>query len=251
MTIENASKLLRGRPGTSVHLEIDRENERERAFDITRSEVQPPTVISRMMPGGIGYVIVTVFGKETPDQFDTALQRLRDQGAKALVVDLRSNGGGYVESALRMSSRFVAHRQPLLTVEQRGAPDETVHSRSNDIVDLPVSLLVNGGTASASEIMAGAMQDDGVASLIGTRTFGKGVMQTLTPLADGSAIKITTAHYLTPAHRDINLRGIDPDVSVDEPKDSRQGETSRDPQLRAAIAFLQKKIAASEPTKLP
>ncbi len=247
MSIENASKLLRGKAGMSVHLEIARGTDRLRPLDITRSEIQPPTVIAKMMPEHIGYIYVTVFGKDTPDQFDAAIARLREAGAKALLVDLRSNGGGYVESALRMSSRFVAHREPLLTVQQRGAPDETVHSRSTDLVDIPVTLLVNQGTASASEIMAGAMQDDGVAQLIGARTFGKGVMQTLTPLQDGAAIKITTAHYLTPAHRDINLRGIEPDVAVDEPRDSRFGDAKRDPQLRAALSFLQKKIAASEP----
>ena len=108
-------------------------------------------------------------------------------------------------------------------------------------------MLVNGYTASASEITAGALQDDGIAMLVGTKTFGKGVMQTLTPLPDGAAIKVTTAHYLTPNKRDINLRGIDPDVSVEEPKGSRFGDADRDPQLRAAMLLLQKKIAEAKP----
>ena len=111
-------------------------------------------------------------------------------------------------------------------------------------IDMPVTVLVNQYTASASEITAGALQDDGIASLIGARTFGKGVMQTLSPLADGAAIKITTAHYLTPSHRDINLKGIEPDVAVKEPQNARFGEVTSDPQLRAAIDLLQKKIAA-------
>ncbi len=108
---------------------------------------------------------------------------------------------------------------------------------------MPVTVLVNQYTASASEITAGALQDDGIATLVGSKTFGKGVMQTLTPLPDGAAIKITTAHYLTPNHRDINLRGIDPDLSVVENKDARFGEADKDSQLRAAISLLQKKIA--------
>jgi carboxyl-terminal processing protease len=108
-------------------------------------------------------------------------------------------------------------------------------------------VLVNQYTASASEITAGALQDDGIGTLIGTRTFGKGVMQTLTPLPDGAAIKITTAHYLTPHRHDINLKGIDPDVRVDENHDARFGDTEKDAQLRAALAFLQKKIADAKP----
>jgi carboxyl-terminal processing protease len=246
LTVENTSKLLRGRAGTNVHLEVDRSSEHRRSFDITRSEIQPPTVVAKMLPDGIGYIYVIAFGKETPGQFDLALRRLHD--AKALVVDLRNDGGGYVDSALEMASRFIANH-PLLTVQQRGLPDATIPAGDDVSVNVPVTMLVNKYTASASEIMAGAMQDDGIAALVGTRTFGKGVMQTLTPLADGAAIKITTAHYLTPRHHDINLRGIDPDVQIEEPSDSRLGEVAHDPQLRAAMAFLQKKIAESETPK--
>ncbi len=112
---------------------------------------------------------------------------------------------------------------------------------------LPVTVLVNGFTASASEITAGALQDDGAGTLVGTKTFGKGVMQTLTPLPDGAAIKITTAHYLTPRRRDINLRGIEPDLLIDENRDAQFGEIDRDAQLRAAIALLQRKIAETNP----
>ena len=111
---------------------------------------------------------------------------------------------------------------------------------------MPVTVLVNQYTASASEITAGALQDDGIGQLVGTKTFGKGVMQTLTPLPDGAAIKVTTAHYLTPNNHDINLRGIDPDVLVDENRDARFGQIDKDAQLRAAIALLQKKIATTK-----
>jgi carboxyl-terminal processing protease len=167
---------------------------------------------------------------------------LRDAGAKALVLDLRDDGGGYVNSALDISSRFIANKA-LLTVEERGKRATTIDADGDPSINIPVTVLVNQYTASASEITAGALQDDGVANLVGARTFGKGVMQTLTPLPDGAAIKITTAHYLTPNHRDINLRGIDPDVSVDENRDARFGDAATDAQLRAALALLQKKIA--------
>jgi carboxyl-terminal processing protease len=185
------------------------------------------------------------FGRSTPAEFDTAVARLTSQGAKALVLDLRNDGGGYVNSALDISSRFIASK-PIVTVEERGKRATTIDADNDPSIALPVTVLVNQFTASASEITAGALQDDGIGMLVGARTFGKGVMQTLTPLPDGAAIKITTAHYLTPNNRDINLRGIDPDVVVDENRDARFGEVDKDAQLRAAMAVLQKKIAEKD-----
>lgn len=244
LTIEGASALLRGAAGSTVHLAFRRGTQPLDDVSIVRTEIQPPTVIAKMLPGDIAYVYVLAFGKDTPEQFDAALQRLHD--ARAYVLDLRNDGGGYVDSALDMSSRFIS-KLPLLTVQQRGVPDETIAASPSTALTAPVTVLVNRYTASASEIMAGALQDDGVAVLVGERTFGKGVMQTLTPLADGAAIKITTAHYLTPHKRDINLKGLDPDVVTQEPADARFGDVGNDPQLRAALQFLQKKIADAKP----
>lgn len=246
ITTDAASKMLRGKPGTPVQVQIQRGTDPSHDVTIVRSEIQPPTVVAKMLPDNIGYVYVIAFGRDTPSQFDAALERLRLQNAHALVIDLRNDGGGYVDSALDMSSRFIT-RRPLLTVQQRGVPDQTIEASAGTALNVPVTVLVNKYTASASEIMAGALQDDGIAALVGTRTFGKGVMQTLTPLADGAAIKITTAHYLTPRRHDINLRGIDPDVVVEEPNNSRFGDVTNDPQLKAAITFLQKKIAITKP----
>jgi carboxyl-terminal processing protease len=259
MTQDAVSKLLRGKSGTVVHIVLAKSSD-DAGHDvaITRTEVTPPTVIGKMLPGGtVGYIYVVAFGKDTPDEFNTALQRVKAAGARALVLDLRDDGGGYVQSALEISSRFVLNT-PLVTVEERGSADQTLDSRAADAIDsgnsddpspdlpvvaLPTMVLVNDGTASASEITAGALQDDGIGTLVGTKTYGKGVMQTLTPLPDGSAIKITTAHYLTPAHHDINLRGIEPNVRVDENKNDRLGELATDSQLRAAVELLEKKVA--------
>jgi carboxyl-terminal processing protease len=238
------SGRLRGKPGTAVAVAVTRSGAPS-SFSITRENVQPPTVVFKMLPNGIGYVWVMDFGRATPAEFDTAIARLTEQGAKALVLDLRNDGGGYVNSALDISSRFIASK-PILTVEERGKHATTIDADGDPSITLPVSVLVNQYTASASEITAGALQDDGIGMLVGARTFGKGVMQTLTPLPDGAAIKITTAHYLTPSQRDINLRGIDPDVRVDENRDARFGDVDKDAQLRAAIAVLQKKIAAEK-----
>ncbi len=242
LSLEDASKLLRGKAGTVVRLELRRADEDVRAVSVVRTEVQPPTVEYKMLASGIGYIGVRAFGRLTPSEFDVAMGRVKDAGARAIVLDLRNDGGGYVDSALDITSRFVA-RKPMLTVEERGVPDTTYHGEGDAAVALPMTILVNQGTASASEITAGALQDNGVGVLVGTRTFGKGVMQTLTELPDGAAIKITTAHYLTPNRHDINLRGIDPDIRVDENRDPRLGDIQRDAQLRAAVDLLQKKIA--------
>jgi carboxyl-terminal processing protease len=246
LSVTAASKLLRGRAGTTVAVTVARTGEPDVAISIRREEVQPPTVVFKMLPGDIGYVYVMAFGKATPNEFDTAIARLKDQDAKALVLDLRNDGGGYVDSALLISRRFVANKA-LLTVEERGERATTIDAGNEISFALPVTVLVNQYTASASEITAGALQDDGIGPLIGVKTFGKGVMQTLTPLPDGAAIKITTAHYLTPRRRDINLRGIEPDLQIDENKDARYGDIDRDAQLRAALALLQKKIAETRP----
>ncbi len=244
LAVDKVSGRLRGKAGTVASVTVSR-SRGTLVISITREDVQPPTVVFKMLPGSIGYVWVMEFGRGTPAEFDTAISRLTSSGAKALVLDLRNDGGGYVNSALDISSRFIANKA-LVTVEERGQHATTIDSGADPSISVPVTVLVNQYTASASEITAGALQDDGIGMLVGAKTFGKGVMQTLTPLPDGAAIKITTAHYLTPSRRDINLRGIDPDVRVDENRDARFGDVDTDAQLRAALALLQKKIATTK-----
>jgi carboxyl-terminal processing protease len=242
MTADQASSILRGKPGTVVHLQATRDGKALTALDITRSEVQPPTVIYRMLPQHVGYIYILAFGRETPDEFAVALDRLQKSDVRAYIIDLRDDGGGYVNSALDISSKFI-DSNPLLTIEERGSHTTTVDAGSDALPRKPMAILVNRYTASASEITAGALQDNGVGVLVGEKTFGKGVMQSLTPLPDGAAIKITTAHYLTPKNHDINLKGIQPDFVVVENKDARFGDLYRDAQLQKAVDILTKKIA--------
>jgi carboxyl-terminal processing protease len=246
MQLDGVTKILRGRTGTVAHVGTAREGKPQPILAIVRAQVSPPTVVYRMLPDHVGYLAIFAFGQETPDQFSAALDKVRAQGAQALVIDLRNNGGGYVNSAIQISQHFISDK-PLMTVEQRGIPAQTVEAEDAPTLTLPMTVLVNQYSASASEITAGALQDDGVAELVGAKTYGKGVMQDVTQLADGSAIKITIAHYLTPSNRDINLKGIVPDVVVDENKDARFGDPVHDAQLRAALAVLQKKVAVKTP----
>lgn len=246
MEPDQVTKILRGAPGTSVKIEAQRGTKSLGTIAITRSQVQPPTVIYKMLPQQVGYIWVLAFGRETPDEFALALNRLQKANVRGYVIDLRNDGGGYVNSALDISSKFI-NSDPLLTIEERGAHTTTIDSGGDALPKKPMAILVNGMTASASEITAGALQDDGIAVLVGERTYGKGVMQSLTALPDGAAIKITTAHYLTPKNRDINLKGIEPDYAVPENKDAVIGEVEHDAQLQAALTILSKKIADAKP----
>lgn len=246
MTTDQVTKILRGAPGTPVKIDAERAGKALGILAITRSQVQPPTVIYKMLPQQVGYIWVLAFGRETPDEFALALDRLQKANVRGYVIDLRNDGGGYVNSALDISSKFI-NSDPLLTIQERGAHTTTIDSGVEALPKKPMAILVNGMTASASEITAGALQDDGIAVLVGERTYGKGVMQSLTALPDGAAIKITTAHYLTPKNRDINLKGIEPDFAVPENKDAIIGEVDHDAQLQAALTILSKKIADAKP----
>ena len=167
MTVDVVSGHLRGKAGTNVAVTVQRPAA-PATMTITRADVQPPTVVFKLLPNGIGYVWVMEFGRSTPNEFDTAISRLMELGAKAVVLDLRNDGGGYVNSALDISSRFIANKA-LLTVKERGKRPETIDSGADPSINLPVTVLVNQYTASASEITAGALQDDGIGMLVGAR----------------------------------------------------------------------------------
>jgi len=242
LTTDQDAKLLRGEKGTVVKLTIDRADQELPVIEVTRDVIHQPSVYSKLLDGGIGYARLTVFGQNTADELSTALAKLEAQGAKAYVLDLRDNGGGYLNAAIDVSSKFIASG-PIVSVESRGGSDTQYDAENTAIPPKPLAVLVNKYTASASEITSGAIQDDGVGALIGEKTYGKGVVQTIHPLPDGSAVKITSARYLTPRGRDINLVGIQPDIISIEPKTAKLGDPLTDPQLQSAVTYLQGKIA--------
>lgn len=242
MDAQQASNHLRGKEGTQVTLGIERDGKPLPApITITRAQIHDVSVFEKMLPDKIGYVAVTVFGADTGSELAVALDRLEQEGVRAIVLDLRDNGGGYLDAAISVSSKFIPSG-PIVSVEQRADDVTTLEADDTAITPLPLAVLVNGHTASASEITSGAIQDSGVGTIIGTRTFGKGVVQTIYPLGDGSAVKITTARYLTPHNRDINHLGIAPDITVAENARPRFGDPSQDAQLQRAIQFLQNRL---------
>ena len=245
MSLAQASGKLRGKEGTKVTLTIARDSAAlSQAITITRAKIHQLSVYEKMLPGKIGYVALTVFGRDTGDELNTALDRLQQEGARALVLDLRDNGGGYLEAAVAVSSKFISSG-PIVSVESRASNITTLDADDTAINPLPLVVLVNGYTASASEITSSAIQDSSVGTIIGTKTFGKGVVQTIIPLPDKSAIKVTTARYLTPRNRDINHLGVTPDILVGENKHPQFGQPSKDEQLTRAIQYLQDKLAHS------
>ena len=243
---------LRGNPGTRVQLTLVRAGKTLDPVTITRETIHQPSVTSKMLPNSIGYIDLAVFGQTTAQELNLALHRLDAQGAKAYVVDLRNNGGGYLNAAVDVSSKFIANG-PIVSVQSRAGTDTEYDADNSAIAPRPLAVLVNQYTASASEITAGAIQDSGVGTIVGTKTFGKGVVQTIFPMRDGSAVKITTARYFTPKGRDINAIGIEPEIKTDLPKNTkfRPGDPTQDPQLAAAVSFLDGRIAQNTTAPAP
>jgi carboxyl-terminal processing protease len=203
-----------------------------------------------MLTGNIGYLQVIVFGSSTGQEMNEALARLDKDGAVGYILDLRNNGGGYLNAAVDVSSKFVPEG-PIVSIDSRSKPLTTFDADNTAVAPRPLVVLVNGNTASASEITSGAIQDSGAGIIVGSRTFGKGVVQTVYPLPDGSAIKITTARYLTPSGRDLNAVGIDPDITVPDVNFQSVGQLETDGQLRRAVDVVRSQLAASPLPAVP
>lgn len=237
-TVAQGRKYLLGTSGTPVRVTLARGDAAPQDTTLTRAEVQPPTVYFSMLPNDVAYVYVAAFGDATPKEFRTAIARSEASGARAYVLDLRNDGGGRVGTALAVSSQFIASG-PIVSIESNGGEIDTFEADNTAIAPKPLAVLVNAYSASASEITAAALQESGTGVLVGTKTFGKGVVQNVTKFGDGSAIKITTGRYYTPLHHDINGHGIEPNVVVDEnKKDVVFGTPGKDAQLARALQVL-------------
>ncbi|MEA2690052.1 MAG: carboxyl-terminal processing protease [Candidatus Eremiobacteraeota bacterium] len=236
-TPDAVSKALRGTPGSTVRIGFTRDGVAHDSVAIVRKVVSAPNVTGRVVQNAIGYVRIRSFGAQSPQQLDAVLAKLRAANVRAYALDLRANGGGYRDAAVAIGSRFV--RGTIVTTQERaGKPVAFTAKAGVSQLDAPLAVLVDGDTASAAEIVAGAIQDDKAGTLVGARTFGKGLVQETFALPDGGAIKMTTARYLTPAGRDIDKVGITPDVVVAQSADAHPGEPGRDPQLDRALALL-------------
>jgi carboxyl-terminal processing protease len=231
MSIEDAVDRMRGPKGTKVSLLIHREGwDKPKDFDITRDVIKVQSVKSRMLDGDIGYVKIIQFQGKTAADVDKAMKKLEDKGMKRLVLDMRNNPGGLLDASVDVSGLFLPKDKLVVYIQGRKKEDRKDFLSAGNIAvrDYPVVVLVNTGSASASEIVAGALQDSKRAVIIGTQTFGKGSVQTVFPLDGNTGMRLTTAKYYTPSGRSIQNVGIAPDIEVKLPKikEVKDGESA-------------------------
>ncbi len=270
MSVQDAVKILRGEPGTDVKVTIFRPATSQiKEYKLTRAEIKVDMVKDingkKEFPLGdnkIGYVRLVQFGEKTSDDLGAALRKLKSQGMQGLVLDLRGNPGGWLDQAVEWGGKFLPKGELVVTTEGRNPGQNSVRKamgRGDELHNMPIVVMVNLGSASASEIVAGCLQDLKRAVILGEKTFGKGSVQSILPLADGSALRLTTAKYYTPSHKVIHEEGITPDIPVPltveeerdielkrtpggveslEEKDRLRVMNSRDPQLDRAMDLL-------------
>lgn len=221
--LDDAVRRLRGKPGTDVTVTIFRPaTEQESEVKLTRAVIKVSSVRDQngrgeypMEENKIGYVRLRQFGEQTSAELETALVKLEKAGMKGLIMDLRDNPGGLLDQAVKVSEKFLPRGQLVVSTEARQVADIAKYTASGrNTRSVPMVILVNGGSASASEIVAGCLQDLKRAVVLGEQTFGKGSVQSILPLSDGSALRLTTAKYYTPSHKVIHEKGITPDVAV-------------------------------------
>lgn len=239
MELDDAVNILRGEKGTEVTIGIKRENVEEiLKFNIIRDIIEVQAVKEKIMgeENNIGYIRITIFNVNTKPELEEVLNGFKkDSNIQRIILDLRNNPGGLLDSAIEVASEFIKEG-PIVHIKDREGVKVTIPSKGNQYPQWPLIVLVNEGSASASEIVSGAIQDSKRGELLGEKTFGKGVVQQVFNLSDGSGVVITTSEYFTPNERSINHIGIEPDILIEAAEDSEQ-----DMQLNKALELLEKK----------
>lgn len=236
---------MKGEEGTTVDIEIIREGESEPIkLTIERRTVEVPTISYEMLEDKVGYIQIAEFDEVTGPQFRSAITDLDKQGMKGLVIDLRNNPGGLLDTVCDMLDRMLPEGLIVYTEDKNGKRTEEVKSTAAESFDKPLVVMINGNSASASEVFAGAIQDYEIGTILGTTSFGKGIVQSVIPLSDGSGVKVTVSKYFTPKGRNIHEIGIEPDVVVELKDDLKTKITidkSEDNQLQEAIKIINEK----------
>lgn len=240
VTAENVSKMsdkIKGEEGTKVKIKV-RRGEETIDFEIERKKIVISHIKARVLENNIGYIDIKDFDGGTAEEFKTKYDELSKKGIKSLIIDIRSNGGGIVDESLNILDMLLEKDTTLLITVNKKQEEEVTKAKKKQEIDIPVIVLTNQYSASASEILAGALKDNGRAKIVGTKTYGKGVIQTLRTLTDGSGLKTTTEEYYTPNRKKINKIGIKPDYEVNLPDDISELTDENDTQLKKAIELL-------------
>lgn len=240
MELSELVSKIKTDPDEHMTLEIERDGQ-TMDVELTRREVKVPTVEAEMLEGKIGYIKLLEFDEVTGDQFQEALDSLEEQGMEKLIIDVRDNPGGVLQTVCDMLDQILPEGLIVYTEDKDGKRQEYTSDEEHQFTK-PLAILVNGNSASASEIFAGAIQDYGIGTIVGTTTFGKGIVQRIFYLSDGTGVKLTVAKYYTPNGHDIHKKGITPDVEVELNEDLKKQVTishEEDNQLQKAIQVLQ------------
>jgi carboxyl-terminal processing protease len=254
MDINEVVSLIRGPINTKVSVTILRDN-KSLVFNLKRELIELRAVRHAFQPsttGGVGYIRLSQFSSHAPDEMKAAIKDLLKKNASGFILDLRMNPGGLLYASADIARMWLDNAPIVSTVDRRGE-SERITANSSSLTDKPLVVLVDGGSASASEILSGALQDDQRAVLIGTKTFGKGLVQSVHPLGDGSGMAVTIAKYFTPSGRDINKKGIEPDYKIElteaQMKAMATANTAgipNDPQFAKALSVLNEQIASGQ-----
>lgn len=241
--LDYAVELMKGEPGTEVKLSILRDGKQE-TFDVTikREEIRLKTVRSEVIENDLGYIRITMFDEQTAEDFKTHLEGLKKKNVKGIVLDLRNNPGGLLDQCVEIADEILGE-QVIVYTEDRNGKREVEKSDKNQL-ELPLTVLVNKGSASASEILSGAIKDGNKGKIIGTTTFGKGLVQQVRPLSDGTGFKFTISEYFTPNGTNIHGTGVEPDIIVELPggDEGQVVDMQDDIQLKKAIEVLREEI---------
>jgi carboxyl-terminal processing protease len=242
MNLYEVVALIRGPSGTTVSLGIQHEGEdKPVTIDVTRERIDVPSVtLVEMLPGDVAHVRIEEFSDDTDEEFEAVRAEIQKEGARGLVLDLRNNPGGILESVVNTASWFLKDGLVLYEIDSKGSRTEWQVRKVGQVIELPIVVLVNQFSASGSEVLAGALQDRGEAIVVGEKTFGKGSVNTLQPLSDGSAVYYTIARWYTPNGRLIEGEGLQPDITVES-----QPGSPADEQLERALEELRTMMEAS------
>ena len=238
--MSEVANKIKGKEGTTVKLGIKR-GEENLEFEVTRQNIKVNPVEGKILENNIGYIQFASFDETTYEDFKAKYEELKNQGITSLIIDLRNNGGGLVDQATDIADLFVEKDTPLLYEVDKDGNEEVIKAENDVTINIPTIILTNENTASASEILAGALKDLGKAKIVGTKTYGKGIIQQIIPLSDGSGIKITTEEYQTPNRNKIHEVGIEPDETVELPEtvtNVLEILEDQDTQLQKAIELL-------------
>lgn len=241
---QKAVTMMKGKEGSTVNITVARNEKERHTYTVKRAKIDLQTVEGEMLPGNIAYIKLAMFDEHTAKDFNKKLKELKDKGAQGVLLDLRQNPGGRLDVCVDVVSNFIPKGEVIVSTIDKYKKEEKYESKGGMAIGMPLVVLTDGLTASASEIVSGTVRDYKVGTLVGEKTFGKGVVQTLLDTGDGTALKVTISKYYTPSGENIHKTGIKPDVEVKYPKELLKQTYNRniDPQFNKAVEVLKEKM---------